>query len=612
MTPPRARGGKSALQRRHPAEVLNATVVELALDSIISIDHQGRVIEFNPAAERTFGYKRADVIGKLMAELIIPPQLRQQHYAGIRRYLETGEARVLGKRLTLEAMRSDGTTFPVELAIVRVPLPGDPVFTSYLRDLSWQRRGEARQRLLLEASAVLASSLDYEQTLRNISNVIVPQYADWYFVDVIDTTTGEAKRLHIDHRDPEKVALAKRMAERYRDQREDRGVRKVLRTGETEWMREIPQELIREIAQSDEHQDMLLRLGLRSYIVAPLKSHGKILGAIGFITAESGRLYDVDDVALAEDLGHRAGQAMENARLFHEVDDQRKQLVDQQMELEAQAAELEESALELEETNHTLREKTEEALRARDEAFRANKAKSAFMAAMSHELRTPLNAIMGYVDLLALEVHGPVTEEQRERLERVKRSANHLLGLINDVLSFARLEAGRLNYEIEPFAIDEVLSSTEEVLAPQIETKQLRYTTRNECSGGRVLADREKVLQILINLLSNAVKHTPAGGEIVVTCARRHGRIMFSVRDTGPGIPAEKHDEIFKPFTQVEDPYVGDRKGAGLGLAISRELARAMNGDVTVQSDVGAGSTFTLSLPSAPQRPNGTPAEVSS
>jgi PAS domain S-box-containing protein len=599
VTPPRTRGGKRALELKHPAEVLNATVVELALDCIVSIDHEGRVIEFNPAAERTFGYKRADVLGKLMAELIIPPHLRQQHFAGIRRYLETGEARVLGKRLTLEAMRSDGTTFPVELAIVRVPLPGNAVFISYVRDLSWQQRGESRQKLLLEASAVLSSSLDHEETLRNISKVVVPRFADWYSVEILDKATGEPRRLHVDHRDPDKVSLAAALAERYPDRREDRGVRKVLRTGVTEWMHEIPKELLREAAQDDEHREILLRLGLRSYIIAPLKSHGVTLGAIAFITAESGRLYDADDVAVAEDLAQRAGQAMENARLFREVDEQRALLVEQQTELEAQAAELEETALALETSNQALREKTDDALRARDEAFHANKAKSAFLAAMSHELRTPLNAIMGYVDLMTLEVHGPITPDQRERLERVKRSANHLLGLINDVLSFARLEAGRITYEIGPVAVAEVLQSTEEILAPQIETRRVRYTTRNDCSDTRALADREKLLQILINLLSNAVKHTPENGQILLACARSGDTVTFTVTDTGPGIPAEQLEEIFKPFTQVEDPYVGEREGAGLGLAISRDLARAMQGEVTVESKVGKGSTFTLAMPVA-------------
>jgi len=592
--------------RAHVAEISNATLVELALDSIITMDHQGRIVEFNPAAERTFGYKRADVIGKKMAELIVPPHLRAAHYAGLQRYLATGEARVLGKRLELEAMRADGTIFPVELAIVRVPLPGDPVFTSYLRDLTVQRRGDARQSLLLEASALMASSLEYEQTLRNISSVVIPKFADWYFVDVLDAVTGVPKRLQVDHRDPEKVALAKQMAERYRDTNDERGVLKVLRTGKTEWLREIPQELIRSVAVNQEHEDMLRKLGLRSFIIAPLLTRAKVLGAIGFITAESGRLYDADDVSVAEDLGRRAGQAVENARLFREVEGQRNLLEEQQTELEAQATELEETAQALEEANTALRarndelrKKTEEALHARDEADQANRAKSAFLAAMSHELRTPLNAIVGYADLLGLGVHGTMSESQQERLERIKRSADHLLDLINDILNFARLEAGRLDYDIRPVSVNDVLKSTEEILAPQLAQKKLRYRTQDDCPGAKVRADREKLIQILANLLSNAVKHTAENGEIVVACARNDSEIRFSVSDTGPGIAPEKLEAIFQPFVQVEDTYIGDRHGTGLGLSISRELAHAMRGEITVESEIGEGSTFTVTLPAA-------------
>jgi PAS domain S-box-containing protein len=609
VTQPRlSQGGRAddLKVERTPAEILSATIVELALDSIISIDHEGRIVEFNPAAERTFGYKREEVMGRQMAELIIPPHLRAAHYAGLRRYLTTGEAHVLGRRLELEGQRADGSLIPVELAIVRIPLPGPPVFTSYIRDLTAQRKFTARQRLLLDASAVMASSLEYEQTLRNISRVVIPAMADWYFVEVNDPVTGGTRRIHVDHRDPAKVALAKTLAERYPNTREDRGVRAVLRSGKTEWAREIPDAQLEQIAQSAEHLDLLRTLGLRSYIITPLSAHGQVYGALGFITAESGRRYDEDDVAVAEELGSRAGQAVENARFFRELDQQRELLQEQQTELEAQAAELEEAAQSreaantaLRKANDDLRQRTQEALRAQSEADEANRAKSEFLASMSHELRTPLNAILGYADLLTLGVHGAVNEEQNDRLVRVKRSGQHLLSLINDILNFAKLEAGRVDYKIRTVAVTEVLKAAEEILAPQIGAKQLRYRAQNNCPGGAVCADREKLVQILINLLSNAVRHTGDAGEIALLCDRDGDDIKISVSDTGAGIPTEKLEAIFEPFVQVESAYEGDRHGTGLGLSISRELARAMDGDVTVESKVGVGSTFTVRLPAA-------------
>jgi signal transduction histidine kinase len=513
-----------------------------------------------------------------MAERIVPKHLRAAHYAGLKHHLATGEARVLGRRIEIDAMRADGSIFPVELAIVRVPVAGPPVFTSYIRDLTAQRKAFVGRQMLLDASAILSSSLDDEETLRNLSQVVIPSLADWYFVDVKDSANGRVTRIHVDHRDPAKLELARALAERYPGVQEDRGVVAVMRTGKTEWMREIPPALLEASAQSEEHLGMLRQLGLRSYIIAPLTAHGDVYGALGVISAESGRLYDQDDVALIEELGKRAGQAVENARLFTEVEQQRQQLQGYQTELEAQAAELEES---------------------RDTANEANRAKSEFLAAMSHELRTPLNAILGYTDLLATGVHGPTNGEQSDRLGRIKRSGHHLLALINNILNFARIEAGHVEFDVRKVPVPDVLKATEEILVPQIGAKKLRYQARNDCGESGVNADREKLLQILINLLTNAVRHTPEGGQIEVSCVRDRDDVLIRVCDTGPGIPSDKLAAIFEPFVQVEEVYEGQRLGVGLGLSISRELARGMHGDIMVESEVGRGSTFTVRLPAA-------------
>jgi len=233
---------------------------------------------------------------------------------------------------------------------------------------------------------------------------------------------------------------------------------------------------------------------------------------------------------------------------------------------------------------------------ARRQAEEANSAKSQFLATMSHELRTPLNAIAGYTQLLTLEVRGPITPEQREDLDRIDRSQRHLLSLINDILNFAKIEAGHIAVENAPLQIRRIMDGLKEFVEPQLREKDLRFSVVNECDDGTALGDEDKVRQILINLLSNAIKFTSAEGEIRVRCSEEDGTFKVSVTDDGLGIPRDKLDAIFEPFVQVGRDFSSPQGGTGLGLAISRDLARRMGGELEVVSELGKGSTFTLTL----------------
>ena len=236
---------------------------------------------------------------------------------------------------------------------------------------------------------------------------------------------------------------------------------------------------------------------------------------------------------------------------------------------------------------------------ARLEAEEANAAKSQFLATMSHELRTPLNAISGYAQLLTLGLRGPITPAQKEDLDRIDRSQRHLLSLINDVLNFAKIEAGHVAVESQPMALGAVIDSLREFVEPQLREKGLEFTMAKDIPESEACGDPDKVRQILINLLSNAIKFTPQGGSIALECADDEKLLYICVRDTGQGIPPDKLDAIFEPFVQVNRDYASKHEGTGLGLSISRDLARRMGGDLKVESTLGVGSTFTLSLPRA-------------
>ena len=237
---------------------------------------------------------------------------------------------------------------------------------------------------------------------------------------------------------------------------------------------------------------------------------------------------------------------------------------------------------------------------ARQEAEVANRVKAEFLASMSHELRTPLNAIGGYVDLVEMGIHGPVTPAQREALGRVKMSQQHLLTLINDVLTFARVEAGRIDLDLREHAASALLATIEPLVAPLAEAKQIALSVGG-CDPSVVLvADAERTRQVLLNLVGNAIKFTQPGGRVQLECEQRGGWVEIRVADDGPGIAPEKQQSIFDPFVQVERSFSNPREGVGLGLAISRDLARAMGGELGVASVPGAGSTFVLQLPLAP------------
>jgi signal transduction histidine kinase len=238
---------------------------------------------------------------------------------------------------------------------------------------------------------------------------------------------------------------------------------------------------------------------------------------------------------------------------------------------------------------------------ARHAAEAANRAKSEFLAVMSHELRTPLNAIGGYAELIELGIHGPVTEAQRTALSRIQQSQRHLLGLINQVLNYTRIDAGAVRYDLVDVPVAEAVATAEALVLPQVRAHGLVYLPAAIPAGLRVRADAEKLQQILLNLLGNAIKFTDRGGGVRVECTVLDATVSIAVIDTGIGISPEKLAGIFEPFVQIDQRLTRENDGVGLGLAISRELARGMGGDLTATSATGEGSRFVLTLPLAPE-----------
>ena len=337
-----------------------------------------------------------------------------------------------------------------------------------------------------------------------------------------------------------------------------------------------------------------LRLGVLSALILALCAVAswmiskRITKPLATLSVAAEALAHGDVTRHVDDTG--SDEVAQLARTFNYMRDE---ITSTHAELEAQVEEAQTVTEELEQANEQLRQ-------AMEAAETANRVKSDFLAVMSHELRTPLNAIGGYVQLLELGVHGPVNDAQRDALTRVARSQQRLLTLINDVLNFTRLDAGHVEYNWRDFSLDAALAGLEPVIAPQVRAKGLTYTYVPCSSSLTVHADHDRLQQIVINLLSNAIKFTPAGGVITVESEATPDAVLIRVRDTGRGIPADRARTIFEPFVQVERSLNRPHEGVGLGLSISRELARGMGGDLTVESEPDKGSVFTVRVSRIP------------
>jgi signal transduction histidine kinase len=313
------------------------------------------------------------------------------------------------------------------------------------------------------------------------------------------------------------------------------------------------------------------------FLGVPLVVQGRVTGLLAVMRRSSAEI-NADDEWLLSALADQMAAPLENAQLAAKI---------QHAALLVENARLYESE----------RAARAEAERRRKEAEAANRAKSEFIANMSHELRTPLNAIAGYVELLEMGLRGEVTNAQRDDLRRIHQNQRLLLGLINDVLNFAKLESGHVEFEMGNVRVHDSLVAMEGLVMPQLLARSFRYEYVPADPSLTVFADREKMQQVVLNLLANAIKYTAAAGEIRLSATDVGDSVLIQVRDSGRGIATEKLERIFAPFVRVDTGYARPTEGTGLGLAISRDLARAMRGDLTVESALGEGSTFTLSLP---------------
>ena len=429
-----------------------------------------------------------------------------------------------------------------------------------LRERGLAEDAEAARRraaFLAEAGRLLAESVTQASTFVALAKLALPALGAWCIMDILGPD-GAIQRLGIYHPDPEKQKLAQQLERIWVPAQDDPfGAPAMLRDARTTEISQDIEGILALTAGSPENLRILRQLGIGSFLTVPLVARNKLLGAITFISAERGYEYSPEDMQLAEDLAERGALALDNAQSY-------------------------DLALALKQT-----------------AEAANRAKTAFLGAMSHELRTPLNAIGGYIELLDMGLRGPVTDQQHADFARVKTSQQHLVLLITEILTFARVGSGQVTYAVSDVKACDAMHQAIQLVEPLFGQKGLVFDGVSGDPTVTARADPDRVTQILVNLLSNAIKFTDTGGHIGGHCDVKEDTVTLRISDTGIGIAADKHEAIFEPFIQVKEGLAGRESGVGLGLAISRDLARAMKGDLAVESALGKGARFTLSLPRA-------------
>jgi len=532
-----------------------AAIVESSHDAIISKTLDGRIVSWNPEAERLFGYSAAEAVGRPITMLIPTDRLGEEETIIAR--LRRGER--IEEHETVR-LSKQGERLEVSLSVSPVlDAAGRVVGASkILRDITARRRtelairrSEAMTRFLADASAALAELTDFETTMQRLVELSVPAFADWCAFDVQESD-GTIRRLAVQHADPARLELARELFRHHPPCLTDsRGITRVLETGRSDWSPVLPDAMLAEEATDAEHLQLMRRLGLRSYICTPIVIPN-MRAVLSFVTAESGRVYDGTDLAVAEDLAHRAAIAIENASL----------------------------------------------LRALQEA---DTRKDEFLAILAHELRNPLAPIRNAAQILRAK--GPPIPELQWAREVIDRQVLQMTRLVDDLLDVSRITKGKVELRRERLELSALISSAVEGSRPLLKKWGHELSISIPPEPIYLDADPTRMAQVLLNLLNNAAKYTEQGGRIALTAELEGAEVVIRVIDNGVGISPEVLPRIFDMFMQVDRSIERSQGGLGIGLTLAQLLVEMHGGTVRAHSEgPGRGSEFMVRLPAALRR----------
>jgi len=525
------------------SEAKASGILSISADAIISIDESQHITLFNEGAEKIFGYERAAVIGASL-DMLIPERYRIIHREHVNGFIQGRESsRRMGQRgAVISGLRKNGEQFPADAAISKLDVAGKRIMTVALRDITEQKRVEYEQTFLAEVGAVLASTLDYEDTLKNIAGLAVRDLADLCVIDVAEED-GKIRRLRVANRDPAK-ALFTDLSKELRPGRDQfPWIRPILEDRRPILIDHLLPDMVASL-QSDE-QDLSAPTDLKSMLAVPLLARGRLVGVIALASRISSR-YGPADARLVDELAQRAAFSIENARLLRE---------------------------------------TQRAVTTREDV----------LAIVSHDLKNPV-ATIGLIAHVLRRFEQIEAGKLREFGWTLQRSVEKMDRLISDLLDFAKIQSGTFSVATSADQLNRVLTSVIDGIRAQAEAKRQTLLVELPPHLPEVALDDHRIGQVMSNLLGNAIKFTPEGGTIRVS-ARLNGNVVeVSVEDTGPGIPAEQLAKVFDRFWQAPETL---RMGSGLGLSIAKGIVEAHCGTIWAESQLGKGSSFHFTLPVA-------------
>jgi len=534
-----------------PFQSLLTAIVQSSDDAIVSKDLNSIVTSWNPAAERMFGYTAEEMIGRSIRAII--PEDRQFEEDDVIARIRSGRA---VDHFETIRKRKDGSLINISLTISPIRNKSGTIvgaskiardITERLRARAAEERNRRQAAFLSRLTATFALSLEPRQILASFADLSVPYFADWCAVDMLQPN-GQIERLAQVHVDPEKAELVTQLRRIYENPASPLSPTHVIRAGERGVVLEVTEkDLIEASGGSAARLDVLRNLDLASYLCLPLKTQGRIVGAVTLARSVSGRRFDEEDVRVAEDAASRTAMAVDNARAY-------------------------------------------------DQLRIANQVKDEFLATLSHELRTPLNAILGYARMLRA---GILKQDRRmQAVETIERNASALTQMVEDVLDVSRIAAGKIRLHIEPVDLSIVLRDALATVTPAADAKGVRLESILEPQVSAVSGDPDRLQQVIWNLLSNAVKFTPRGGRVQTRLQRVNSHVEVTVSDTGMGIREDFLPHLFERFRQGDSSTTRAHGGLGLGLAIANRIIELHGGSIRAFSPgEGQGATFRVELP---------------